>query len=150
MNLADQVYAFSIDATTGVPKALSGSPYNLNIRGLETLLPHPNGKFFYAVGQVVGSSDLSFSSFPVDMASGAITTTPVSVVETGRESGAYLGGTVIDATGQVLVVKNQFASLSTFLIDGVTGAISAQPNGPYNDGDPDTTDWQSATVVKFP
>jgi 6-phosphogluconolactonase (cycloisomerase 2 family) len=150
MNLADQVYAFSIDATTGVPNALSASPYNLNVRGLETLLLHPNGKFFYAVGQVLGSFDLSYSSFPVDAASGAITTTPVSVVEASREVGAYLGGTVIDPSGQILVIKNLSASLSTLRIDGMTGAISAQPGGPYNDGDPVTTNWQSATIVKIP
>jgi 6-phosphogluconolactonase (cycloisomerase 2 family) len=150
MNLVDQVYAFSIDASMGVPNALSGSPYNLSLPGIETLLLHPNGKFFYAVGQVPGSSDLSFSSFPVDTGNGAITTTSVSVVETSRESGAYLTGTVIDASGQVLVVKNRFASLSTFRIDGTTGAISAQPGGPYNDGNPETTDWQSATIVKIP
>ena len=150
MNSEDQVYAFSINATTGVPNALSGSPYNLNVRGLETLLLHPNGKFFYAVGQVLGSSDLSFSSFPVNTASGAITTTPVSVAEASSQSGAYTRGTVIDPSGQVLVVKNQSTSLSTFLIDGATGAISTQPGGPYNDGDPNTDGWESATIVKVP
>jgi 6-phosphogluconolactonase (cycloisomerase 2 family) len=150
LNLVDQAYAFSIDASTGALNALSGSPYNLNLPRLETPLLQPNGKFLYAVATVVGSFDLSFSSFPIDTASGAITTTPASVVETSREVGAYTGGTVIDPSGQVLVTKNRFTSLSTFLIDGATGAISTQPGGPYDDGDPNTAGWESATIVKFP
>jgi hypothetical protein len=150
MNLVDQVYVFSLDASTGVPNALSGSPYNLNLPHLETTLLQPNGKFLYAVATVVGSSDLSFSSFPVDTASGAITTTPAAVVETSREVGAYTSGSVIDPSGQVLVTKNRSTSLSTFLINGVTGAISAQTGGPYSDGDPNTAGWESAAVVKIP
>lgn len=105
---SDQVSAFTIDSTTGVLSAISGSPFSTGV-GIEprSLVVHPNGSYLYVANQ--GSDDVSAFTINTD---GSLTPTSPATFSTGANTGPRsvavepVNGSflyvALDATSQVM------------------------------------------------
>jgi 6-phosphogluconolactonase len=118
---------FAIDATSGAPTEIAGSPFLTdNVRGGGVVL-HPSGKFLY-----VGSFKLY--GFLVDQETGslaALSGFPVA----GGNSDSTAVDVAIEAQGRYLYATDFMGSVYGYKVDAATGMLTAVPGSPF-DGRP--------------
>jgi 6-phosphogluconolactonase len=125
---AGSLSAFSINTGTGVLTPIPGSPF------LTGATPHgvavdPAGKFVF-----VGNESGSISAFSINSSNGALTPVPGSPFAASSPFGV-----TVSTSGTFLYVTNTNtgglspSSISTFMIDANTGALTAV-NSPLNTG----------------
>jgi 6-phosphogluconolactonase len=117
-----KVLVFRVDATTGAPTEITGSPFATGGAVTATVVD-PAGKFLYGVD----NHNNSVSAFTIDGATGALTLlgTPVAV-------GASPSHITMDPSGKFLYVANTGAStVSAFAQDAVAGALTPVPGSPF-------------------
>ena len=71
------VYVFSIDATTGAPTAVAGSPFLTTSAPFEFAI-HPSGKFVYTFGEDNAGAVGAVEGFQIDTTTGALSALPGS------------------------------------------------------------------------
>jgi len=71
------VYVFSIDATTGAPTAVAGSPFLTTSAPFEFAL-HPGGKFVYTFGSDSSGAVTAMEGFQINTTTGALSALPGS------------------------------------------------------------------------
>lgn len=133
-------FVFSVDPATGTLTVVPGSPFSIGTYASGATL-HPNGNFLY-VTETTNQAVTGVSVFAVDSTNGPIDTTPVSFVT----SADYFGLSLIDPSGQVLVLNDSYDTASTFTIDGSTGSLTAAAGSPFAVA----PGWESAIIVKIP
>jgi YVTN family beta-propeller protein len=119
----DTVSAFVVDEHNGTLSEIPASPYAAGDEPV-ALLVTPNGNTLY----VANRADGSISVFTINATDGSLTARPSTLI-----SGRSPTSLAVDATGSSLFVGNSEingdpASVSSFAIDSVTGALSS-PNG---------------------
>jgi len=130
----DGVAAFAIDAATGVPTAVPGSPFAAGDRAC-SIAVDPSSRFVYIAN---GSSD-NVSAFSIQEVTGALTAVPGSPFAAGEEPSAV----AVDPSGKFVYVANRNSSnVSAFAIDAVTGALTAISGSPFAAGE-----WPSGLAV---
>ncbi len=71
------IHVFSIDATTGAPAAVAGSPFLTTSEPFEFAI-HPGGKFVYSFGSDSTGAVTSVEGFQIDTTTGALSALPGS------------------------------------------------------------------------
>jgi 6-phosphogluconolactonase len=94
-----QITAFSINATSGAPTEVAGSPFTLGEPSNGTMVMAPSGKFIYVLGDNIG--DL-IQALSVNPTTGALTPVPGSPFATDIEPSSA----VADPNGKLLYVTN--------------------------------------------
>jgi len=127
-NEAVSVQALTLDPKTG---ALAQSAAAASVQDAFVLLPHPWGKFLYAVNR-----SNSIAIFKVDRTSGAltpITGSPVTAVTDSTT--ATLTAAVFHPNGKYLYVANDDSSgIYAFAVDPASGALTAIDGSPFPTG----------------
>jgi 6-phosphogluconolactonase len=109
------ISGFSINQTTGVLTAITGSPYSAGV------LPYgiavtPSGKFAYAINYASNS----ISQYSVNAATGAL-----SSIGGLEPTGSGPRVILVDPTGKFVYVANQIAgTISSYSIDPVSGILT--------------------------
>jgi hypothetical protein len=119
------LYAFSVDPTTGALTTVAGYPISPNNLIPQAMVVHPNGKFLY-LSQTSPTSN-GILIFAIDPATGAINPTPVSFV-----ADTYCCVTLLmNPSGSVLLdegadVDYEFYTFGwhSFTVDGSTGLLT--------------------------
>jgi 6-phosphogluconolactonase (cycloisomerase 2 family) len=119
-DLSNGILGFAIDRTSGILTPFTGSTSG----GAGEMAFHPSGRFGYVTGGAI-------SAYEIDVASGALTPVAGSPFAT---SGGTPGNIAIDPAGKFAVVTVQCTyvgcpttsptRVSTFMIDGTTGALT--------------------------
>jgi 6-phosphogluconolactonase (cycloisomerase 2 family) len=121
------IRTFALDATSGAPTEVSGSPFLTdNVRGGGVVL-HPNGQFLY-----VGSFN-KLSGFLVDQDAGSLTPLP-GFPTGGGNSDATAVDVALDPRGRYLYATDILGSVYGYAIDAGTGMLSALPGSPFDGG----------------
>ena len=71
------IYVFSIDATTGVPTAVAGSPFLTTSEPFEFAI-HPSGNFVYTFGEDSTGAVVAIEGFQINTATGGLSALPGS------------------------------------------------------------------------
>ena len=126
------ISAFTIDATSGTPTAVPGSPFAVGLSAGQLAL-HPSGNFAY-VQQFpqppAGSSPTGvLLGFAIDAVTGALSSVPGSPFAPGSTSLSLFPITV-DPTGKFGFVPND-ADVLAFAIDSSTGSLTLSPGSPF-------------------
>ncbi len=128
------VGAYAIDAVSGRPTAVAGSPYAAG-SGVGSAALHPSGAFLYAA--MDGSDDVS--AFAIDGSTGVLTPvgSPVPVGE------APVACVVSPGGGYLYVLSRIAESVYTFAIDQLSGALTPV-------GSPVPTGVQPTAIIVHP
>jgi 6-phosphogluconolactonase (cycloisomerase 2 family) len=96
------IHVFSLNATTGVPTEVSGSPFATTSAPFDLAIS-PNGKFVYTVGtNTTTATTGSIEGFQMDLASGALTKlsgSPFSSLPTAAQCMFDQSGTALVCSG---------------------------------------------------
>ncbi len=118
------IYGFQIDQSSGVLRAMPGSPFALNGTFPTDVAVDPNGNFLF----VAYNSSNAVGVYAINRSSGAITQT-ASATQSG---GTY--AVTADFTGQYLYAINQndtSAEIWGYKINLNSGILTAVPGSPY-------------------
>jgi hypothetical protein len=154
----DNVYAFSIDASSGAVTNVTGSPLSIgtSVAGYDSwfgAVLAPDGKFLYAPGRYSGAGIVGYDTiilvYPVNPVDGTIGALPVSSI-----TGTFGGLLLIDPSGDVLALVggdlNNEDSTWTFAINGSTGSLATVAGSPFSIEPESTTLVDSSAIVKIP
>jgi 6-phosphogluconolactonase (cycloisomerase 2 family) len=109
--------AYSIDSTTGALSAILGPP--LPAFGISSVVVDPTGRFLYVAG---GSA---VEGFRIDPSTGALALISSFPAGFGAHSVA------VDPTGKFAYVANLSGSVSGYIIDATTGALTPVAGSPF-------------------
>lgn len=141
------LYAFSVDPTTGAVTKLPGYPISPNVGYPQAMVIHPNGKFLYVSqgGNATNASN-GIAIFAVNPTTGAINPTPVSFVADNKYCCATM---LINPSGSVLL--DEGGGWHSFTVDGSTGLLtSASTIGTSDPGSTGLLDSGPAAIVTIP
>jgi 6-phosphogluconolactonase (cycloisomerase 2 family) len=116
------IYVYSLNATTGVPTAVSGSPFLTSSAPFDFAVS-PNGRFVYTLGTVVATKlQGPLEGFQMDTTTGALTSL-------GAPSGVSAAGCQFEQTGTAMFCVDNLLSTKMFILvaSPTTGSLS---NGP--------------------
>jgi len=132
--VANQIIAYREDPNSGVLTEISGSPYSVG-EGARSAVLHPSGKFMYVAnpGQA-GSPENDISLFTINRSDGTLTEiTPRTTVTPASQPQLLL----MDQAGAFLYVMNTgSSSISVFMIDSSTGALTQVNGSPFQVSSP--------------
>lgn len=127
-DVSDNISAFSIDATSGAPAAVPGSPFAAGMAP-QAIAVDPRGKFVYVANS--GSTDVS--AYMIDATTGALT----PVVGAPIRTALFPISIATDLGGQLLYVVNSGENstgtqggVDVYSIDATTGALTYAPAYP--------------------
>jgi 6-phosphogluconolactonase len=115
------IFAFSVDATTGALTPVTGSPFSLGSTVPLSMTLHPNGKFLYlAATDQIKSEILTYA---VDPTFGTLSSGPLSNVA----SQYCCNSLVMDPSGAVLITVGRTGvdGSNSFSVDATTGLLTA-------------------------
>jgi uncharacterized protein (TIGR03437 family) len=119
----NNIYAFTINPTTGALTPISGSPFAAG-SGPFGLTSDLSGRFLYSANY----SSSNISAFAIDPTTGALTAVPGSPFSAS-------GPASLAISGRVLFVANyDGGNLGAYLIDNVTGALTPVSGSPFTAG----------------
>ena len=128
-NNTGTVWGYAIDGASGALTPLAGGSFSAG-SGPVSVIVDPRGKFVFVANN--GSNDVS--AFSINAATGALTPVPGSPFSAGLNPTAV----VVDPSGTFLFVANGDGggapggeTVSVFLIDPNTGALTSGPGSPY-------------------
>ena len=131
----DCLVAFSIDATTGALTAVPGSPYQGGADDAYTngISVDPSSRFAFVAG---GFATANVSAYAIDRTTGALTAVAGSPFAAPMQAGSSRA-IAVDPSGNFLYSaglgsngpSNLTATVSVFMIDSTTGALSALAGG---------------------
>lgn len=128
---SDLVYSYALDALTGEPVAMAGSPVATGGEDLEVLATHPNGRLIYAAAPQGFNGQNGVTVFAISP-TGTLSVVPGSPFGTGiNPLRAQL-----DPTGRHLYLM-EFAGgwlMHKFTVDTATGTLSAPVSTPVSSG----------------
>ena len=125
-DVADNISAFSIDATSGALAAVPGSPFAAGLVA-QAIAVDPRGKFVYVANS--GSSDVS--AYTIDATTGALAVVAGSPFAAGTSPQAI----VVDPRGKFVYVANSGSTdISAYMIDATTGALTPVVGAPFRAG----------------
>ena len=118
------ISAFSVNQTTGVLTAVTGSPFTAGDSGPSAVVVSPNGKNLFVANASTGSAG-SVSVFSIAGATGALT------AATGSPFGGSGAGNgiAVDPTGHYLYVASN--GITAYSINQTTAALTAISVSPY-------------------
>jgi len=122
----ENVYGFSIDATTGALTALTNSPYTVGALGsVNSVAADPTGRFLFVAG--IGG----VSVFSVNSTNGELTLTNSG--SPFPTPGVVLGQMATDGLGKYLYGVQSFpgTEVVAFSYDQTSGALTAVPGSPF-------------------
>lgn len=126
-NFTGTISAFSIGPNSGVPSAVSGSPFAGGNRPF-ALTVDRLGKFLYVPNDVANN----VSAFTIDSSTGALT----SVAGSPFAVGGYPQSVAVDPTGRFAYVANSNSNdVSGFTIDANTGVLTPIQGSPFASAD---------------
>ncbi len=118
------VYAYTMNASTGVLTAVPGSPYPAGQYAL-SMAVHPTKAFLYVASQGVAAGVYAFA---VDPASGALTLIAGSPFPAGVSPSTI----AVAASGKFAYSTDEAGAIYAFQIDPTTGALTAAPGSPLS------------------
>jgi 6-phosphogluconolactonase len=123
----NQVYAYSVNTSTGALTAVANSPFAITglsaQQGTSGMSADPAGKFLYVTNQ----NSNAVTAFTIN-SSGQLATVTGSPFPTSTTPVAA----VVDPSGKFLYVSNtQDASISAYTIDPSTGVLTTVPGSPF-------------------
>jgi 6-phosphogluconolactonase len=130
---SDNLYGYSIDATTGALRPLPGSPFADIGSGPEGVVLAPSGKFAYVPNSFAPPyfPDDFVAAYAIDATRGTLTPvagSPFKVV--GRDD----QGLAVDAASKFVYVTSVVNSdISAFAIDPISGALRKVKGSPFAD-----------------
>jgi 6-phosphogluconolactonase len=125
-DVADNISAFSIDATLGAPAAVPGSPFAAGLAP-QAIAVDPRGKFVYVANS--GSNDVS--AYMIDATTGALAVVADSPLAAGTSPQAI----VVDPRGKFVYVANSGSiDVSAYMINATTGALTPVVGAPFRAG----------------
>ena len=127
-NSDSTVSAYSVNASTGMPTAVAGSPFAAGERSGSVTI-HPSGKFVYVTNE--NSSDVS--SYSINATSGVLSPILGSPFAAGYGAACM----AIDPLGKFAYVGNAFNSpsdISAYTINLTTGALTPVAGSPFPTG----------------
>jgi 6-phosphogluconolactonase (cycloisomerase 2 family) len=134
-NSAPGVFSFSVDPATNALTLVPGSPFIVG--SSESIELGTTGNLLF-----VTSPGANVSVFAVNSLLGTIGSTPVSSTPIAN----YYGETLVDPSGQFLVLNDGYNTASNFKIDNATGALTLVAGSPFTVG----AQWETAFIVRIP
>lgn len=128
-----EIYAYSVDGTTGALTEVSGSPFAVCAAPLSVAID-PSSKFLY-VG--CDNSDYNLWAYTIDQATGALTPVPGSPYITApnpNDGNWHAWAVAMDPSGKFLYVATEIIALQTYQIDSSTGALTLVSSSNYGPG----------------
>jgi 6-phosphogluconolactonase (cycloisomerase 2 family) len=114
------IYVFSVNPVTGVPSAVSGSPFPTAMAPFDFAIS-PNGKFVYTVGTAISSTVASpIEGFQMDTTTGALTTfsgSPFNSLPAPSQC-------QFEQTGTTLICVEALGQMSALIASPATGSLS--------------------------
>jgi len=127
---ASSISVYKIDATTGVPTPVAGSPFAAG-RDPSAEARAPGGRFAYVINK--GSN--SVSAYVIDAATGALRPVAGSPFKVDY-SASGPSDIVVDPAGKSAYVVSD-SGVSALSIDATTGALAPVPGSPFAKGSSD-------------
>jgi 6-phosphogluconolactonase (cycloisomerase 2 family) len=125
----NQVYAYSVNTTTGALTAVANSPFPITglsaLQGTSGMSADPAGKFLYVTNQ----NSNAVAAFTIN-STGQLTTVANSPFATSTTPVAA----VVDPSGKFLYVSNTqdaTGGISAYTIDSTTGELTTVPGSPF-------------------
>jgi 6-phosphogluconolactonase (cycloisomerase 2 family) len=131
------VAAYSIDAATGVPSAVAGSPFSAT--GADSVAVDPTERFLY----VSDDTDIALRAYSINATTGALTPISGGPYATGAKANCSGCGFLptyvsVDPSGQYVYVQSEFTAtssiISAFSINAANGSLTAVPGSPFAAG----------------
>ena len=121
----NSVAVYALDANTGTPQAVAGSPFAMSGATPQALAFAPSGRHVY-VASFLSAQVLVHA---IDPSSGALSALPVQTFATGSQPGSM----ALDAGRGVLYVTHQ-GGVSGYAIDAASGALAPLAGSPFDAG----------------
>lgn len=124
----DTIHVYSLNASSGRPQPIVGSPFATGGADLQFLALHPNGRFIYAVPPASQRREEGITVF--SLRSGAA---PTRVAGSPFSSGADASIGQVDPTGRYLYCAEPRMSgtfLNKYVVDATTGALTSRSSIP--------------------
>jgi 6-phosphogluconolactonase (cycloisomerase 2 family) len=124
----DTIHVYSLNASSGRPQPIAGSPFATGGADLEFLALHPSGRFIYAVPPASLRREEGITVF--SLRGGA---TPTRVAGSPFSSGADASVGQVDPTGRYLYCAEPRMSgtlLNKYVVDTTTGALTSRSSIP--------------------
>jgi len=119
-NSISEIFAFSVDPTSGIVTKLASYPISPNPLRPAAMVIHPNGKFLYISQSSGPNAPDGIVILAVDPATGAINPTPVSFV-----ADTYCCSLLMNPSGSVLLDQYDNLGWHSFKVDGSTGLLTS-------------------------
>lgn len=124
---SDQISGYSIDASTGALRRLTGSPFVTGTPSFDSFASisfDPSGKFAYVAN---GTMD-NIAAYSVNTRTGALT----EIAGSPFAAGGGPGSTAVDPSGRFIYAANYRSyEVSAYSIDAVTGALTEIAGSPF-------------------
>lgn len=120
----DQIFAYTVDTTTGALTSVPGSPYATGNNSVKVLIS-PDKQFVY----VANSDDKSISVYAINVSTGALTPIAGSPFSNGSNNPLSMA---MSANGLFLYLANGSGNITAYTINTSTGALTAIPGSPFD------------------
>ena len=133
---SENIAAYTINPSNGALTAVSGSPFPVPLYYACPLAIDPSGKFLYVTQCLSGNQQYVIAAYTIDSTTGALTAIRGSPFPEGSYTGPH--AVAVDPSGKFVYVANAFgvgpnppSSISAYIIDSATGALSAVAGSPF-------------------